>query len=262
MPLGRKHTMNTVISPRPNYRILDRTGGGVTHDIFAESLEAAIEAGRDWIEDGEFEKGIHETTLECGVRALHVVPSEDCPDALPALADYGLTRTDDGKLITHVLPEDRGEYAKMIHDAAHHTATPDLVTDLVIADELDADGYYLLTVTPGPAWPKETIVDDEEHDCSGTLAAADAPECIGSEDGEHDWVSPHSVVGGIRENPGVWGSAHGQIKCRKVCRHCGMYRVTDHGATDSSNGPCVTSVSCGDADETSLAWVESRRSAE
>lgn len=48
----------------PNYRIYDRTGGGVTHDIYVEpvddrasedaTLAAAIEAGREWIEDGDW----------------------------------------------------------------------------------------------------------------------------------------------------------------------------------------------------------------
>jgi hypothetical protein len=38
----------------PNYRIYDRTGGGVTCDIYADSLEDAAEQGRDWIEDGDW----------------------------------------------------------------------------------------------------------------------------------------------------------------------------------------------------------------
>jgi hypothetical protein len=38
----------------PNYRIYDRTGGGVTEDIYAASLADAIEHGREWIEEGNW----------------------------------------------------------------------------------------------------------------------------------------------------------------------------------------------------------------
>ena len=38
----------------PNYRIYDRTGGGVTEDIYATSLDDAIEQGREWIEAGDW----------------------------------------------------------------------------------------------------------------------------------------------------------------------------------------------------------------
>ncbi len=38
----------------PNYRIYDRTGGGVTEDIYAESLDDAIEQGREWIKAGDW----------------------------------------------------------------------------------------------------------------------------------------------------------------------------------------------------------------
>jgi hypothetical protein len=58
-----------------NYRIYDLTGGGVTHDIHADSLEDAIEQGREWIEDGDWsgdeQQGVYRTiALDCCVRKI------------------------------------------------------------------------------------------------------------------------------------------------------------------------------------------------
>lgn len=61
-------------STKPNYRIYDGTGGGGTEDIYAETLEEAKEAGKEWIEDGSWESsddGIYRTIeLECKVREI------------------------------------------------------------------------------------------------------------------------------------------------------------------------------------------------
>jgi len=54
------------------------------------------------------------------------------------------------------------------------------------------------------------------------------PEC--SED-EHDWQAPHDVVGGLRENPGVWSAGGTTMTFHRVCAHCGLHRhETCHGA--------------------------------
>lgn len=45
---------------KANYRIYDRTGGGVTEDIYAETLEDAITAGREWIEEGDWSGGLRD----------------------------------------------------------------------------------------------------------------------------------------------------------------------------------------------------------
>ena len=48
-----------------------------------------------------------------------------------------------------------------------------------------------------------------------------APDCPG---GDHDWESPVEIVGGIEDNPGVWGQGAGVI-ITTVCRHCGIYQI-------------------------------------
>jgi hypothetical protein len=70
----------------------------------------------------------------------------------------------------------------------------------------------------------------------------DEPDCADWADG-HDWRAPHSIVGGCRENPGVWGSGGGVV-IHEVCVHCGAERVTDTWAQDHATGEQgLTSVS-------------------
>ncbi len=82
----------------------------------------------------------------------------------------------------------------------------------------------------------------------------DVPPCSGEHD--HDWQSPHEVLGGIKENPGVWGKGGGVV-CREVCSYCGRYRITDTWADDGQGGvmsePCITYE---DANDESQAWAE------
>ena len=52
---------------------------------------------------------------------------------------------------------------------------------------------------------------------------------------EHDWQSPLVIVGGLAENPGVWGHGGGAVEC-VVCLRCGIERVTDTWATDPDGG--------------------------
>ena len=66
------------------------------------------------------------------------------------------------------------------------------------------DGEVIETVTE-PIGP-------EEPDC----------DC----DGTHDWQSPHDIVGGLRENPGVHGHGGG-VTITACCMRCGCKRVED-----------------------------------
>lgn len=72
-------------------------------------------------------------------------------------------------------------------------------------------------------------VDSEMH--RRTLEPAE-PECT---DGEHDWQSPYEIVGGCKENPGVWGHGGG-VRIHECCMKCGCERVTDTWAQDMNTG--------------------------
>lgn len=73
----------------------------------------------------------------------------------------------------------------------------------------------------------------------------------------HDWQSPHEVVGGIKENPGVRGNAGGVVMV-EVCSRTGWYKITDTWATDPADGTQGhTSIRFQRPDDVSLSWVAS-----
>lgn len=111
---------------------------------------------------------------------------------------------------------------------------------------LDAEGTIWIDV-----YVRNTLTGDEESDT--VQLDEPAPDCVASE--EHDWQSPYSVVGGLRENPGVWGNGGGVI-IKTVCAHCGMYRVTNTWAQRHDTGEeGLTDVTYEPADDESEAWV-------
>lgn len=101
----------------------------------------------------------------------------------------------------------------------------------------------------------DTLDPDESQRITITLDPEE-PECP---KGKHDWQSPHSIVGGIRENPGVRGHGGGVI-ITEVCAHCGCYRVRDTWAQRSDTGEQgLESVEYREADDDSIRWVKRQR---
>lgn len=85
------------------------------------------------------------------------------------------------------------------------------------------------------------------------------PKCIGNR--SHDWVSPHSVVGGCRENPGVWGHGGGVV-IMEICKHCARYRKTNTWDQNPDTGEQgLESVSFLDPDQGSIDWVARQNNA-
>ncbi len=73
-------------------------------------------------------------------------------------------------------------------------------------------------------------VDRESHKVA---IEAEEPEC--EDGGEHDWQSPYDILGGCKENPGVWGNGGGVI-INEVCVKCGCGRTIDTWAQDMTDG--------------------------
>lgn len=74
--------------------------------------------------------------------------------------------------------------------------------------------------------------EPETHHVKITLEP-DEPDC--KDDKDHDWRSPIEIVGGIEENPGVWGHGGG-VYITEVCMNCGTEKLTDTWAQDMSDG--------------------------
>ena len=86
----------------------------------------------------------------------------------------------------------------------------------------------------GTIWIYVSIVGEAGDEGSISVAVnPKEPRCDGEHD--HDWQSPHAIVGGLEENPGVHGHGGGVI-ITEVCMHCGCERVTDTWAQDMSTG--------------------------
>ncbi len=105
------------------------------------------------------------------------------------------------------------------------------------------------------SWLFNVKIYDEEGDLlESEDVSVDPPEpdCPA---GEHEWVSPHELLGGLKENPGVWGNGGGVI-IRQVCRHCGIYRITDTWHTCQQTGQIYEAVCYEEADTESEEWLE------
>lgn len=104
--------------------------------------------------------------------------------------------------------------------------------------EIEETSWVNVRVTgPMPEPPEfddaSTHDDEPDNEWIKITLEPDEPEC---EDGEeHDWQSPIEIVGGIKENPGVWGHGGG-VTMTSVCIHCGTERVIDTWAQDMSDG--------------------------
>lgn len=67
--------------------------------------------------------------------------------------------------------------------------------------------------------------EEIEHDTITITVEAEEPDCL-DDVTAHDWRSPYAIVGGIKENPGVWGHGGGVI-IDEVCMICGTGKTTD-----------------------------------
>lgn len=101
------------------------------------------------------------------------------------------------------------------------------------AREWAADGDW--DATDGTLWVDYSVEsEDGEESDSGTLAIhPEEPDC--DDGGSHDWQQPYEIVGGIEENPGVWGSGGG-VKIVECCMKCGCQKAIDTWATRPDTG--------------------------
>ena len=117
------------------------------------------------------------------------------------------------------------------------------------ADEQTEAEWEAITVAVDPQ-PPECEPEDDASDWAH-------PECE-REDG-HDWHSPHDVLGGISENPGIWGHGGG-VLIKEVCADCGIYRRTDTWAQNPETGEQgLRAVTYESADDASLEYARSQR---
>lgn len=249
---------------KPNYRIYDLTGGGATKDIYAESLEAAIEAGREWIEDGEWasEEGVIRKgkTLDASVREIVTRPENPLDIVYSLPWDLWSPEWDNASIRWFVDVSDIHDGEEGVSDAEERNKVAEALGQATGGRwEYHHDGERCVWVDLPADWPTKDITDEQdEHDCSGSYSD-DEPECesegLGKDEGGHDWRSPYSLLGGLKENPGVWGGVGTQITTKTVCACCGKYRTETDLGWQRNPGDPESVVEYSDADEDSEAWL-------
>lgn len=85
----------------------------------------------------------------------------------------------------------------------------------------------------------------------------DPPEPDCADGADHDWQSPYEIVGGLRENPGVWSVGGTQVASKEVCSCCGAIRNTTSESTPGQYPRVPEQVEYEEATEETLAWVQS-----
>lgn len=108
------------------------------------------------------------------------------------------------------------------------------------AREWARDGDWDLS--GGTLWIEVSIqrfVESEDgenwEDVDDVTITIEPPEPKCSDKRGHDWQSPHSLLGGLEENPGVWGHGGGVI-INEVCVRCGCGKTTDTWAQRPDTG--------------------------
>lgn len=101
--------------------------------------------------------------------------------------------------------------------------------------------------------------DDTDEYGSAEVEAGpepEAPECAEGE--EHEWESPHELVGGIKENPGVWSLGGTTMTFHYVCGHCGAHKHETCYGSQRNPGQC-DQVTYEEADDDTKEWLKQRQ---
>lgn len=234
------------------YRTYDLTGSHVTHDIEAPTLADAIEAGREWIEGGDWAS--QDGTIRIGVDLPACVREVTTRPASPLDVVYSLEwdlwspEWDGSRWSVDVSDIDASARPAVADALGRATGgTWELIDDRCVWVSVPSD------------WETEDITREQDAaDCSGSYSD-DEPACTsdgpGDDDGGHDWRSPHSLLGGLKENPGVWGGSGTRMSVKTVCAACGKYRTETSAGSQRNHGEPDAVVTYEDADEASEAWL-------
>lgn len=84
----------------------------------------------------------------------------------------------------------------------------------------------------------------------------EAPGECGTDDDDHDWETPLELVGGCRENPGVFSIGGTTFRATSVCASCGTYRISTSRGEQRNPGEAASEIEYREADEHSRAWIK------
>lgn len=134
------------------------------------------------------------------------------------------------------IPEPEPTYEARMEGASLSILANDLEDAIEQAEEWARGGSWDTSAGTiyAHAYLIKTDVDGEQSTHSIKVQIdPEEPACIDRED--HDWQSPLEIVGGIKENPGVYGHGGG-VTIQEVCMRCGCGKLTDTWAQDPETG--------------------------
>lgn len=186
--------------------------------------ETAQEAAQEYVDGGEW--GDIEETSWVKVRVTGPMP--DAPELDDQIVQFSSCDDDEpqGEMLAEYCTLEQALGARICESC------------YVAHDDTEDAAVLLIGGVPHEYWTfctDDASTHDEEPDSEWIRITLEPnePECEEGED--HDWQSPIEIVGGIAENPGVWGHGGGVI-ITVICMHCGTERVTDTWAQDMSDG--------------------------
>ena len=130
---------------------------------------------------------------------------------------------------------------------------------LDMAQDWSADGVYDERVMVSV----QAVELDDDGDPTGPTAHGEVaagpepkpePSECGADDDDHDWQSPIELVGGCRENPGVFSTGT-RFDFYAVCARCGMRKHSWDQGSQRNPGDLSEGVEYEPADEASLAYA-------
>lgn len=195
-----------------------------------DTLFAAAEAADAAWNDCECDACMHGQTMACALYAPSVAANE-------ALAAAEERAADACRRTYYVLVEDGVSYAcyDTLDDARDDAADASsgdygCVTETVWSDR---EIYEVRAKNEREALTRPRSRSEHVETVTVTIDP-EAPPCD-DDSPDHDWQSPIEIVGGIVENPGVWGHGGG-VTITECCMRCGCRRVTDTWAQRGDTG--------------------------
>lgn len=129
------------------------------------------------------------------------------------------------------------KYEARMEGASEEITADTLAEAIEQAEEWARDGSW--DTGEGTIWVHAHLIemgdDGEEIERHSITVQIDPDEPDCTSDEGHDWQAPYEIVGGIKENPGVWGHGGG-VTIQEACLHCGCGKLTDTWAQDPETG--------------------------
>jgi len=127
-------------------------------------------------------------------------------------------------------------YEGRMEGASEAIVADTLAEAIELAEAWAEDGNW--DTSDGTVWVHAYLIEidngeEVERHAIRVTIEQDEPDCTDGK--EHNWQSPIEIVGGIKENPGVW-SHGGGVTIQEVCLYCGCGKFTDTWAQDSETG--------------------------